>query len=93
VIGLLGAKGKVLNGELIRAGHGWVNTSKCRAMVCRMWLQEQKKAKEERKGLWQKKDAQAPWLWNATKLPMLEGGKKTNQLQEKLWLPMEEGVF
>ncbi len=103
VIALLARNGQVVNGRLVREGHAWVEQS-CRAMICRAWLRQQKTAQESAKGLWQEKNAQAPWLFDKKEgaLPMApaqskkDGAAKDNSLGAKpgakstpQWLPLD----
>ena len=54
LVALLEKNGKDVNGELVRSGVAWVYPRYCRKKVCRSWLADQKIAKEEGRGLWEK---------------------------------------
>lgn len=54
---------KVLNGELVEAGFAWVYPAYCRKPICREWEKKEKRAKRDKRGLWQEPDAIPPWKW------------------------------
>lgn len=70
VIGLCGRNGKIVNAFMLEQGHAWVFEKQCLAMVCRTWKGLEKKAKEAKRGLWQRKDPTAPWLWGNGIVPL-----------------------
>lgn len=55
--------GRVLNEELIRNGHAWVEQRHCRAPQCASWKRLEKKARANRIGLWQAPSPVPPWKW------------------------------
>ncbi len=76
VTGLVVRNGTAVNRSLLDEGHAWVSQRTCRAMVCRRWKEAEKKAHDDGKGLWAKKNPIAPWLWgkNSGMLPAVPGG-------------------
>ncbi|MBO4368720.1 MAG: thermonuclease family protein [Desulfovibrio sp.] len=76
IYGLVAKNGKVINGEIVRNGHAFVVKERCQAMVCRQWTQDQNKAKDEAKGIWQKKNGLAPLQLDKENkaLEMIPGG-------------------
>ncbi|MDL2307736.1 thermonuclease family protein [Desulfovibrio sp. OttesenSCG-928-C06] len=55
--------GRMLNEELLRNGHAWVYRAYCKEPWCASWLQLERQAKAERKGLWAQKKPTPPWEW------------------------------
>lgn len=55
--------GRLLNEELLRAGHAWVYRNYCREAICASWLLMEDEARKAGRGLWQDKNPQAPWDW------------------------------
>jgi len=54
---------QVLNEDLVEAGFAWVSPRYCHKEVCRRWTEMERKARYERKGLWQDRLPVAPWVW------------------------------
>ena len=69
VLGFVVLKGTAINRSLLDEGHAWVTSQSCRAMVCRRWKEAEKKARDDGKGLWAKKNPIAPWLWGKDGVP------------------------
>lgn len=57
------ADGRLLNEELVRAGHAWVYDAYCRIPQCLAWRALEKTARTQRLGLWQDEKPQPPWKW------------------------------
>ena len=55
--------GRILNQELVAAGHAWVYTNYCKESFCTGWKLLEQKARAEKKGLWAKPNPKAPWNW------------------------------
>lgn len=59
--------GKLLNEELVRSGHAWVSDKYCTQAWCAGWRALQKKARQEKLGLWANPKAVPPWVWKRGK--------------------------
>ena len=55
--------GRVLNEELVRAGHAWVYRQHCKAPQCASWNRLEEQARREKRGLWGKAGPEPPWRW------------------------------
>ncbi len=55
--------GRVLNAELLRAGHAWVYYQYCESPWKEAWLPLQKEAKARKAGLWGGATPLEPWQW------------------------------
>lgn len=52
-----------INRSLIENGLAWQYSSYCQESFCNDWKNLEKKAKQEKIGLWQEKDPTPPWQW------------------------------
>ena len=55
--------GRLLNEELVRAGHAWVYRRYCLQPFCLSWQGMEQEARNAKRGLWAGADPQPPWLW------------------------------
>jgi Micrococcal nuclease (thermonuclease) homologs len=55
--------GRILNAEMIRAGHAWVYTRYCDRPECAVWKGYEATAKKEKRGLWKEARPIPPWRW------------------------------
>lgn len=55
--------GEMLNEELLRNGHAWVDDNYCRLAICVRWKGLEKQARLNRRGLWADKKPVPPWTW------------------------------
>lgn len=55
--------GRVLNGELVGAGHAWVYRRYCKTPQCAVWDRLEAQARREKAGLWGKPRPEPPWKW------------------------------
>ncbi len=55
--------GRILNAELIRAGHAWVYKRHCITPQCKDWLALEAGARKARRGLWQEENPEPPRNW------------------------------
>jgi endonuclease YncB( thermonuclease family) len=55
--------GRLLNEELLRAGHAWVYRDFCREAVCAAWLLMEEEARRAGRGLWRSAGPIPPWQW------------------------------
>jgi endonuclease YncB( thermonuclease family) len=62
-VAIVSVDGLVVNEELIKTGNAWVHDYFCREPVCQRWYAAERRARKERKGLWQKNDPVPPWRW------------------------------
>ena len=60
------ADGRVLNRELVAAGHAWVYRQYCRKAVCASWIRLEADARQQKRGLWRQKNPVPPWKWRAS---------------------------
>ncbi len=92
VIGLVVRNGSAVNRMLLDEGHAWVSKQTCHAMVCRRWKEAEKKAHDDGKGLWAKKNPVAPWLWgkNGDMLQPVPGGISPENIGKELLGPLEK---
>lgn len=58
---------RVLNADLIDAGLAWVHPAYCHKWICREWKEMEKRARQEKRGLWQERKAIPPWQWKRMK--------------------------
>ncbi len=49
--------------ELVRSGWAWVHIYYCRKLICHSWKVLERKARRDKKGLWEDKHPIAPWEW------------------------------
>lgn len=54
---------RTLNGNLVAAGHAWVEPRYCRAKFCKAWTRLQREAHASGLGLWSKPEPSPPWEW------------------------------
>lgn len=54
---------RTLNGDLVAAGHAWVEPRYCRAKFCRQWARLETRARQERRGLWRDERPLRPSAW------------------------------
>lgn len=54
---------RILNEDLVREGLAWVYPRYCRKDICAQWAAWEIDARDENRGLWQGKQAVAPWQW------------------------------
>ena len=54
---------KNVNQCLVERGYAWVYPRYCKKKICKKWKYLEKKARHERKGLWQEKNPVSPWKW------------------------------
>ena len=54
-----------LNAELLRSGYAWVYDQYCKRPECRMWEFIERKARDEKNGLWSMPDPVPPWEFRA----------------------------
>lgn len=66
-VGVVFAGGTNVNEEIIKAGYAWQYRKYCKASFCDDWLEIEKQARNNRIGLWQDKNPQAPWEWRKAK--------------------------
>lgn len=57
------ADGRIVNEELVKAGHAWVYRTYCREAFCAAWLAHEYRAKKQALGLWKEKNPMPPWRW------------------------------
>ena len=62
-IGMVYLDGANINGELVRRGAAWVYHRYCDEPICEQWEKAETQAKEEKKGLWRRKNPLPPWQW------------------------------
>lgn len=56
--------GRILNEELVKAGHAWVYRAHCHEeSLCPSWHALERQAKKEGRGLWRDNDPMPPWQW------------------------------
>lgn len=56
--------GRVLNEEIVKAGHAWVYRAHCHAEpMCSTWYAHERQAKKEGRGLWHDNNPTPPWQW------------------------------
>ncbi len=58
---------RCLNEELVKEGLAWVHIYYCKEAICNQWYGYEKKARQERIGLWQDKSPVPPWVWKRKK--------------------------
>lgn len=56
-------KNTSLNEELIKNGLAWVYTQYCKIPLCSKWKEFEEKARKNKSGLFQEKNALPPWHW------------------------------
>lgn len=67
-VALVARGGKVVNGQMVAAGHAWVYAKYCLATMCKGWYANQKKAAASGMGLWAVgENVVAPWVWRKKK--------------------------
>jgi micrococcal nuclease len=59
--------GRLLNEELVRNGQAWVSDKYCTQPWCIGWRELQKKARQQKLGLWANPKAVPPWVWKRNK--------------------------
>lgn len=59
IIGIVGS----LNRDLVGAGLAWIYPRYCKASFCKAWRVQERKARQEKRGLWQNANAVPPWKW------------------------------
>ena len=52
-----------LNKELVVRGYAWVHRYYCKKKVCHEWRLLEKKARKNKRGLWQEENPTPPWKW------------------------------
>ena len=63
-VGLVSRGRKMLNRELVRAGHAWVYPAYCKKQpLCRELGKLEERAKRKKAGLWRDKRPTPPWEW------------------------------
>ncbi len=55
--------GMCLNEELVRRGFAWVHIYYCKEKICDSWNDLERRARNNRWGLWQEKSPTPPWVW------------------------------
>lgn len=56
--------GRMLNEELVKAGHAWVYRAHCHEeSLCPSWYALERQAKKEGRGLWRDNAPTPPWQW------------------------------
>ncbi len=60
-------KRRTLNGDLVAAGHAWVEPRYCRAKFCREWTRLETRARRERLGLWRDEHPLRPAAWRKSR--------------------------
>ena len=55
--------GMSLNEELVRRGLAWVHIYYCKEKICDKWKDLERRARNNRLGLWQEKSPTPPWVW------------------------------
>lgn len=60
-------KDSSLNEELIKNGLAWVYTQYCKIPLCSKWKDIEEKARKNKSGLFQEKNALPPWNWRKGK--------------------------
>ena len=55
--------GRILNEELLRAGHAWVYRDYCLQPFCQSWIALEQEARCAKRGLWADANPQPPWHW------------------------------
>jgi endonuclease YncB( thermonuclease family) len=55
--------GRLLNEELLRNGQAWVYRAYCKELWCPGWIGLERKAKQQKAGLWAQKKPVPPWEW------------------------------
>lgn len=66
-IGMVYRNGLKINEELVRLGAAWVYGRYCGKSICREWEQIEKKAREQKLGLWRGSNPVPPWQWRQKK--------------------------
>ncbi|ACC97757.1 Putative nuclease [Elusimicrobium minutum Pei191] len=62
-VGLLTLRGEDINRLMVERGYAWVYPQYCRIERCTYWVTLQEEAKARKKGLWNMRSPQEPWLW------------------------------
>ena len=57
------ADGRIVNEEMVRAGHAWVYRNYCRESFCNQWISLEKQAKSQNLGVWRQNNPTPPWKW------------------------------
>jgi micrococcal nuclease len=55
--------GRLLNEELVKNGLAWVHIYYCKEAICNTWYGHEKRARENRVGLWRDTSPIPPWEW------------------------------
>jgi len=65
VVAVVRVKGKTetVNEQQIADGMAWLYPQFCKAGFCRQWREIEKKARQEKRGLWSEGKPIAPWDW------------------------------
>ncbi len=57
------ADGRSLNEELLKNGFAWVHIYYCKEAICNKWYGYEKRARNNRIGLWRDPSPVPPWVW------------------------------
>ncbi len=63
LVAILSRDGKVINEELVERGLARLYPKYCQREVCAQWKKKEQIAIREKRGLWRRQTAVAPWEW------------------------------
>lgn len=63
VVAIVENNAKNCNEFMLETGYAWVYTSFCQKSFCKDWRRKVKQAKDDKLGLWKKKNPIPPWIW------------------------------
>ncbi len=63
MVAIVSREGKVINEELVERGLARVYPKYCRRKICEQWKKKELEAIREKRGLWRRQAAVAPWEW------------------------------
>lgn len=58
---------KIINEQMVSSGNAWVYRHYCRETLCETWIEFERKARDQRLGLWNDDEVIAPWLWKTNR--------------------------